>query len=166
MKHTTFKRVGAFIFVTVFGLTWRGAGLFANAQTATGTPPTTPSVEVAHDDFERELQQFMKEIEKDLKAQKVAKEIDTEDVENAGDNFGDNSVIDGEKADSEIQKEINDEVDLESPESNGEFEHGGNATSTEGDNSQGDSESGSSDGQHATSTTDGSQQNWSDNSGD
>lgn len=143
--------------MAVFGLAWRGAGLFAHAQTATGTTPTTPSVEALHDDFERELQQFKKEIENDLKAQKVAKEIDAEDTEDAGDNLGDNSIIDGEKSDLEIQKEINDEVDLESPESSDELDHGDNATSTENDNSQGDSEHGSSEGQYATSTTDGAQ---------
>lgn len=161
MKNTTFKRVGTFIFVAVFGLTWRGAGLLArvHAQTATGTIPTTPSTEVAHDDFERELQQFKKEIENDLKAQKAAKEIDSEDVEGAGDDFGDNSIFDGEKSDSEIQKEINDEVDIESPESNNDFEHGINATSTD-DNAQSDSERGTTDENSATST------DWSNTIGD
>lgn len=127
MMNNKWKRIFAVGFVAVFGLTWRGAGLLANAQTATGTATSSvPAVEVAHNDFERELQQFLKEIEKDTAAQKIAKQIDDEDVEDAGDSFGDNAILDGEHSDTEIQQEIDNEVDLESPES-----HGGDSFSNE-----------------------------------
>ena len=115
--NNKWKRIFAVGFVAVFGLTWRGAGLFAHAQTTSTQGTSTSTVEVVHNDFERELREFLKEIEKDMAAQKIAKEVDDEDVEDAGDSFGDNAIIDGEHSDIEIQREIDDEVDLESPES-------------------------------------------------
>ena len=134
MMNNKFKKVFAVAFVAVFGLTSRGAGLLAHAQTTSTQGTSTSTIEVAHNDFERELQQFLKEIEKDATAQKIAKEIDSEDVEDAGDSFGDNAIIDGELEDIQIQREIDDEVDLESPESDGGDDSSKYSTSTE-DNS-------------------------------
>ena len=128
MMNNKLKKVFAVVFVAVFGLTWRGSGLLANAQTMTSNPVTTSSAPtlVATNDFERELLRLIQELRNDLNAQKIAKQIDAQDSNVAGDNFGNNTIIDGEKEGSEIQKEIDDEVDLESPDSNaGDSEYDG-----------------------------------------
>lgn len=119
MMNNKWKKIFAAGFVAVFGLMWRGAGLLVHAQTTSSNPATTSSAPalVATNDFERELLALIQELRNDLNAQKIAKQIDAQDSNKAGDNFGDNSVIDGEKNHTEIQKEIDDEVDLESPES-------------------------------------------------
>ncbi|MEK7089489.1 MAG: hypothetical protein AAB920_01590 [Patescibacteria group bacterium] len=117
MKHK-WKKVFAGALVAVLGLTWQGTGLLAHAQTTSSLNASSVlTPDMATNDFERELLLLIQELRKDLVAQKIAKQIDEEDSDKAGDNFGDNAIIDGEKEDSEIQKEIDDEVDLESPES-------------------------------------------------
>lgn len=139
--------------IGALGLVSRGAGFVAHAQTADASATTVQS------DFESELQQLKQQIANDLEAQKAAGEIDSEDTKIAGDDFSDNVVIDGEKSSEEIQKEINDEVNIENPEdgANAEIDGGDNATSTlqdentpsfdsNGDVQGGDTQSSSTDG--------------------
>lgn len=121
-----FKKTLIFLVIGALGLVSRGVGLVAHAQTADTSATTVQT------DFERELQQLKQQIASDLEAQKAASEIDSEDTKIAGDDFSDNVVIDGEKSSEEIQKEINDEVNIENPESGADAQIDGvdNTTST------------------------------------
>ncbi len=120
------KKTLILLVISAFGLVSRGVGLVAHAQTVDATAATVQT------DFERELQQLTQQIASDLEAQKAASEIDSEDTKIAGDDFSDNVVIDGEKSSEEIQKEIDDEVNIENPESgaDAQVDGGDNATST------------------------------------
>ena len=121
---STLKKAFTFLIVGVLGLVFRGAGFAAHAQT------TDATASVVQTDFERELQQLKQQIASDLEAQKAASEIDSEDTKIAGDDFSDNVVIDGEKSSEEIQKEINDEVNIENPDSGANAEIGGGDSAT------------------------------------
>ena len=125
MKRTLKKTLTLFL-IGVLGFVLRGAGFIAHAQTADATASTVQS------DFESELQQLKQQIASDLEAQKAASEIDSEDTKIAGDDFSDNVVIDGEKSSEEIQKEIDDEVNIENPAdgANTEIDGGDSASST------------------------------------
>ena len=122
----TLKKAFTFFVVGVLGFVLRGAGFTAHAQTADATASTVQS------DFESELQQLKQQIVNDLEAQKAASEIDGEDTKIAGDDFSDNVVIDGEKSSEEIQKEIDDEVNIENPAdgANAEIDGSDSASST------------------------------------
>ncbi len=147
--NTSIKKAATVAMVAVFGLLGRGGSFVssAHAQTATGTVTSTATdtavTEATISDFIRELQALLAKYNTDITAQKISKEILGEENKHAGDQFGTNTVIDGEKPENEIEQEIDHEVDTESPESEkrdesehaqireGEGEGRDNASSTE-----------------------------------
>lgn len=102
--------------VAVFGLLGRGDALLAHAQTATTTATDTVPL-VDQSDFIKELQALIAQLRADNARLLQSRDISNADTEHAGDQQGTNVVIDGEKPHSEIEKEIDSEVENESPDS-------------------------------------------------
>ena len=78
-------------------------GVVASAQ-------TTPAVS----EFHRDIEKGKQDIQGDSQALAVAKEVNDEDSENAGDIHGDSNEVDGENNQDEIDNEIENEVESES----------------------------------------------------
>lgn len=64
-------------------------------------------------DFQKDVEEGEQEILNDKDAQNNQSEIDNEDDERAGDQYGDHRAIDGEKTEQEIEQEIENEVEIE-----------------------------------------------------
>ena len=100
---------------------------YVNAQVATTDIVNTPATV---SQFKDDVEKGLKEITNDTQALSDQKEIDGEDTEQAGDNYAITKEIDGESNQSEIDKEIESEV---------EQEDGGGESLNQGNN--GDSQS-------------------------
>ncbi|MCX6788257.1 MAG: hypothetical protein NTZ36_00020 [Candidatus Jorgensenbacteria bacterium] len=106
------------LFIAIFIPAWSGVGFFANAQTSSVTSTESAVVpQSSTNDFELDIQKLKKDLETGVDIRQMLSEIDFADIKSAGDKYGNNILLEGEKSFVEIKKQINIQVDLESPES-------------------------------------------------
>ena len=125
----------AFVTLSVFALAlFAGSGFaigYVHAQTASTTNQRGQS------EFKQDVEEGVQEVNNDKDAQNNQHEIDSADNESAGDEHSDVNEIDGENNQSEIDNEIEQEVDQEdavsgqsSDQENGSASSTGNETSS------------------------------------
>lgn len=64
-------------------------------------------------DFRKDVEKGKQQIADDKDAQNNQREIDNEEDEKAGDQYGEHQAIDGEKSEQEIEQEIENEAETE-----------------------------------------------------
>lgn len=128
-----------FIGLSLFALTlFMGNGFWVgqvHAQIADRAINTKGAGFVASSEFKQDIERGVQEVSSDKDAQNNQQEIDNEDNETAGDEHGDVKEVDGENNQSEIDNEIEQEVDQEDATSDQSSDQENGTASTSPENS-------------------------------
>ncbi len=124
----TFSRSSFAIISVVAIALFTGRGV-VSARAQTSTTPSQANSQ-SQSDFQKDVEDGKQQIVNDKVAQNNQREIDDEENEKAGDQYGDHQVIDGEKPELEIEQEIENEVEIETEGGQNDQESGNRSTSS------------------------------------
>ncbi len=111
-------------------LLFTGYGFFAHrvyGQTSTSPGGQQQNVGAASD-FRHDVEEGKQQVNNDKDAQNNQSEIDNEEDEKAGDQYGDHEAIDGEKPEQEIEQEVENEVEQEGDQGSHQGDEGSSST--------------------------------------
>ncbi len=136
-NRTIFKSIiTGFVFFAL--LLFVGRGFTSYGQTST-LPIGQQQGSGITSDFQHDVEEGKQQVNNDKDAQNNQHEIDNEEDEKAGDQHGDQQVIDGEKSEGEVEQEVENEVKQEGDQGSQQSDENSAASSTGkgGDNSDG-----------------------------